>query len=240
MTFRGPTKPHLVRGTGGVAAEVGEVYRVIDDLAEGVGMPIIDKVGVVILDISDIAGTGQQVALSGRNFKDGAENAATVIAPATGTDTLLITANRPGEGGNDLSVAIVDSGSGGLAVTLTAGALVIDWGGATADLDATLVSAINANTAGGLSLTAAIVGSAGSGTLPTSLPAQSLTGGRGEDLVVEVAGLAQAIDGIVTATAIPMLVNNNTGAVIVATAAHAIRATCNGRTSNVMQLGAQA
>lgn len=244
MTFRGPTKPHIVRGTGGVAAEVGEVYNTIDDLAEGVGMPIIDSVGLTVLDISDIGGTGQALVLAGRNFKNDAENASTIVQPATGTDTLSITANRPGVTPNSYTISFIDSGSGGLAVVVSSspfGNIQVDWGGATPNLDATLVTAINANTAAGLIVTAAIVGSAGSGTLPTILAPQALTGGRGEDLVVEVAGLAQAVDGIVTDIAVPALVNDNTGAPIAAAnGAHAIRVIANGRASNVVQLGAQA
>lgn len=224
---RAPQIPHLsVLGKNGLLGEVADLRADVESAfvasESREDFPIIDSFPVI--DVSNILG-GDAFVLTGRNFLQDATQAS--IDVASTTDVLRITANRPGVGGNDITVTIVNSGSGGQAVTENAGAIEIDLGGDTA-LDADLINAINSNTAAGLLVTAEIVGSAGAGVLST-LPATSLLGGTGEDFVLEVAGLAQSIDGLVTDTSVPGLIDDNSGTPIAVGNMHSVRVVANGR-----------
>jgi phage tail sheath gpL-like len=87
------------------------------------------------------------------------------------------TANETGEDGNDISIRYVDSGEGGLSVTVAGNAITVDLGGAEDDEKTAkaVADAVNDSDAAEL-VTATAVGN-GSGAVEIT-EAQKLTGGR--------------------------------------------------------------
>lgn len=135
------------------------------------------------------------------------QTAATLVI-GTGTAQLDFDANRPGADGNDISVEIIDSESGGLAVTQTDGAIEIDLGGATSDADdikaaADLVLDV-------LDLVTTTSGGAG---VPVVTAAENLAGGVGVGgFSVKVNGLEQRLTAPVTDVLVPLSIYVLTGA----------------------------
>lgn len=197
-----PNVPHLIRGK-----EVGDLrddveaafYRV----EKRTGYPKISRVvGGTAVSISGLPASAD---LAGTGFLQGQTKATATIG--TGTAELAFTATRPGEPGNDITVEIVDSAGGGLAVSVVGTDIEIDKGGASDDADAIKVALD-----GDADIANLIVTVSGGAGVPVVTAQTSLTGGVGEGVNVYVNGIAQGVDGAVTDTALPLVVTDLTGA----------------------------
>lgn len=181
-----PRRPHLLQG-GGMGAEVRDLRTDIDSALQNVeerdstlNYPELDWVdGAVTAAAGD-------VVLKGRNFLQGQTFA--TLTKFTGTSELIFTALKPGEDGNDLTIALVHSlglpavtvGKVGNAITITA-----DIGVHTADDIATAVNANAAATDGYLTCNGG-----GVGVAQTAFAATPLAGGTGGgDFQVYVGGI---------------------------------------------------
>jgi len=201
-----PDKPHLLRSGG----KGGEIADLRDDTEAGFyryekrdGYPKISRVvgGTAV----SLAALPASADLAGTGFLQGQTKATATIG--TGTAELAFTATRPGEPGNDITVEIVDSASGGLAVSVTGTDIEIDKGGGSDDADAVKV-ALDAD-ADIANLIVTVSGGAGE---PAVTAQTALTGGVGEGVNVYVNGIAQNVDGAVTDTALPLVIADLTGA----------------------------
>lgn len=176
-----PRKSHLVKPAGGVAAEV---YDARKDVEEGFttlegrsgGYPELDW-----LDGASIPAAGGDIVLEGRNFLQGQTFDELVIG--TGTSQLTITALKPGDTG--ITVEVTASG-GGESISFAGGVLTIDAddGVTTANAIATLINADGADTDGILRCA-----SGGTGTVHPPAAAAPLVGGAGEGLEVLISGV---------------------------------------------------
>lgn len=164
--------------------------------------PKIDKVSVSALDLEV---TEPVFTLIGRDFLAGKAQA--LLTVGTGTASLAFTARRPGTAGNDISVAVIDSESGGLAVSISGTDIEIDLGGDTptaATVRTSLIADADINR-----LVAVATSGGGGGTLLVA--AQNwLAGGTGTGFVVLVNGEAQAVDATISATSVAVVCDNLT------------------------------
>lgn len=209
-------RPHLGRGGHGISAEVADLrrdllttFRALENPSAG---PIIDTLPAASASIGTIGGAGLAFAIVGQNFLQGQSFATASLG--TGNAGLDFAAVIPGVGGNSISVEVVDSGSGGLAVAVVSNAITIDLGGATPNATA-VAAAVNGDAAASL-LVECTAGGTGAGTVVVEA-ATLLTGGLGAEgrqglgVQLYVGGLAQAITAQVTDTAIAGLINDGTG-----------------------------
>lgn len=204
MRDQGAAVPHLSKGEiKDLRSDVDEAFGVLES------KPILTRITGGSTALS-IAGLPTAKPLVGAGLLVGKVQASLVINEGT-TAELTFTAQRPGTQGNDLTVQVVDSAGGGLAVSVAAGAIEIDLGGATPDA-ATILAALDGD-ADILDLIAtAHDGVAGAGLPLVMAAAESLAGGTGDGFSVTVNGIEQKLNGPVTDTAVPMLVDDLTGA----------------------------
>jgi hypothetical protein len=195
--------PHLSKG------EIKDLRLDVDE-AFGVreNRPVLTRItgGSTALSIS---GLPTAKPLVGVGLLAGKAQASLVINEGT-TAELTFTAQRPGSAGNDITVAIVDSAGGGLAVSVVGTDIEIDLGGATPDA-ATILAALDADADILNLINTAHDGVAGAG-LPGVEAQANLSGGTGDGFSVKVNGIEQKVNGPVTDTAVPMLVDDLTGA----------------------------
>ena len=209
MRDQSPEKPHLVRGSGGIAGEISDLRGDID-AAFGVleGKPKLTRVTGGSTALS-IAGLPTAKPLVGTGLLAGKEKASLVINEGT-TAELTFTSNRPGTDGNDITVAIVDSAGGGLAVSVVGTDIEIDKGGGSDDA-AAIKAALDADADILNLISTATDGVAGAGE-PAVEAQTNLAGGTGDGFSVTVNGIEQKLNGEVTDTAVPLLVDDLTGA----------------------------
>lgn len=200
--------------------------------------PMLNKMSSAIVDISDLSSAAKDLDFVGTDFLQGQTAASLVIG--TGTASLTFTAIRPGAPGNSITARIVDTGSGGLTVAVSSGAITIDKGGGTDSANTIAAAVNNANpaTSGGADLLVDCVG--GGAGVPAIASAANLAGGVGDGLEVLVNGLAIDIDTALTDTAISgrILTNAQIGSPANATVV-SVLVRSNGRLSNAMQLTLQ-
>lgn len=143
--------------------------------------------------------------LVGVNFLAGRSQAS--LAIGSGTHLVTVTAVRPGEDGNDITVSFVDPGDVDqtLSVDVTDNEIVVnlatDGDGDITSTAALVTAAINADADAKVLVHA--VGP-GAGTV-VATDAANLAGGTGRGLVVMVGGVEVAIDDLVTDTSISIL-----------------------------------
>jgi hypothetical protein len=222
---KGPLIPHHAPATqeiGDLRADVEEAMLLFESR---VGYPFITKVaGGAAVSV----GTPAAHAITGAGLLQDQVSALLAVA-GTSTGLLTFTANRPGTPGNALSVVVVDSAGGGLAVTVVGGTQInIDLGGATSTV-AQVKAAVDAYPAAH-----ALAQVAATGTGNGKIVAEAFfTGGVGLGTSVLLGGVEQTLTAVVTATAIAMLTAGSFGAngdtaVLVVTA--------NGRVSNTVSV----
>lgn len=178
-----PQRPHILRG-GGTGREIKDTRNDVDNALElfeardaALEYPELDWI-----DGGFIAAAGGDIVLKGRFLQQGQEFAELTLF--TGTSELVFTALKPGEGGNDLTIEIQDTGS--LTVTKTGNATVItiDLGTTTADAIATAVNADAADTDGYIRCA-----SGGVGVSQAVTAATNLAGGVGDGWECLVSGV---------------------------------------------------
>lgn len=204
MRDQGAAIPHLSKGEiADLRSDVDEAFAALAD------MPVLTRItgGTTALSI---AGLPTAKPMVGVGLLAGKAQASLVINEGT-TAELTFTAQRPGTPGNALTVQIVDSAGGGLAVSESGGAIEIDLGGATPDA-ATILAALDADADILNLIDTAHDGVAGAGLPGVMAAAESLAGGTGDGFSIKVNGIEQKVNGPVTDTAIPMLVDDLTGA----------------------------
>lgn len=200
-------KPHLVRGSGGLAGEVADLRN---DAEEGfqanearTGFPELDW-----LDGAGPAALGSDVVLRGRNLLQGQTFDSLTLG--TGTSELVFTALKPGDSG--WKVKMTDTGA--LTVSFAAGVLTITFNGGVTTADA-LATAVNAE-ATNVGKIRCVSGGVGTTLVATTATAgDPLAGGAGDFAgnKVEVGGVealpthatgtgpaATWADGVITAT----------------------------------------
>lgn len=203
MRDQGAAIPHLSKGEiKDLRLDVDAAFGVLAD------RPVLTRITGGSTALS-IAGLPTAKPLVGVGLLAGKAQASLVINEGT-TAELTFTAQRPGEAGNDITVAIVDGGSGGLSVGATGTDIEIDLGGATPDA-ATILAALDADADILDLIDTAHDGVSGAG-LPGVAAQANLAGGTGDGFSVKVNGIEQKVNGPVTDTAVPMLVDDLTGA----------------------------
>lgn len=223
---KGPQKPHLVLSTaGGWSGEIADLRNDTEEAMLSVesksGYPFIKKVaGGAAVSV----GTPAAHAITGSDFVQG-QTAASVAIAGTGTGVLTFTANRPGTPGNLLSVDVVDSLGGGLAVTVVGGSKIhIDLGGATSTV-AQVKAAVDSYAAAH-----ALAQVAATGTGNGKVTAEAfLAGGLGLGVNVSLGGIEQTVTDAISETVIAML---TTGAFGANGDSASLVVTSNGRVSN--------
>ena len=140
---------------------------------------------------------GDTFDVYGANLLGGQVQASATVAADTALGSVLLEALNPGYAGNLYDFEVVDSGSGGLAVTHSTvdGRIVIsiDLGGSTTEDCTGVAAAINTDMAG---LVFATVVDTGSTVISTEQAVTPLTGGIGTGLTVFLAGIACVVDAI--------------------------------------------
>jgi hypothetical protein len=158
------------------------------------GMPRIDRVSKHALTLTGETG----LVIEGYKFTGGQSFASTRLDYAAANTDLVISARVPGYTGNALYVEIIDSGTSGLAVSLTHGNTCTVNLGAATPTATQIAAAINAEITLYLLFKALVDGTGGG--KPTIKTAQALTGGEGPGMVVTCAGLACDIRTITTSS----------------------------------------
>jgi hypothetical protein len=198
---QGPSVPHLSKNQlSDLRADVEAGFTALEGRAD---FPKISRVvgGTAV----SLAALPVAAAVVGVDLLQGQIKASLVLG--TGTSALTFTANRPGTPGNDISVEIVDSEGGGLAVAVDAGVITIDLGGDTSSANQ-VKTAVDSDT----DATALVqVVSGGAGTVVVAAE-ENLSGGVGVGLLAMVNGISQDIVGSATETSIPMSISALTGA----------------------------
>jgi hypothetical protein len=204
MRDQGASIPHLSKGEiKDLRGDVDAAFAVLEN------RPALTRVTGGSTALS-IAGLPTAKPMVGVDLLASKVQAALVINEGT-TAELNFTSQRPGTPGSAISVQVVDSASGGLAVTAVAGVIEIDLGGATPDA-ATILAAMDALPAALNLVATAHDGTAGAGLPLVMAAAENLAGGTGEGFDCYVNGIAQTLGGPVTDTAVPMIVTDLTGA----------------------------
>lgn len=204
---RGPQKPHLSRGSGGLAGELADLRQDVDDavvqIESKTGMPQLER--VLLGGALSIAGVPINSDILGKNFLQG-QTFDTLLSGA-GTASLAVTANRPGDTG--LRLAVIQGG-GALSVIYAAGLITVTLavGGSTA---AAVKAAWDA-VASVLRQAQVAVSGGGGGTVLAAAEAP-LVGGVGSSLSVKINGLEQDIDDQVSDTNIDLVVTSLAGLV---------------------------
>lgn len=198
MRDQGAAIPHLSKGEiADLRSDVDEAFALRED------RPQLSRItgGTAV----SLAGMPSTLAMVGTGLLNSKVQA--TLSVGTGTAELAFTANRPGTDGNNITVTIVDSGSGGLAVSVVGTDIEIDKGGGSDDADA-VKTALDGD-ADILNLVSVVSGGAGE---PAVAAQASLSGGTGDGFSVKINGIEQTLEGKVTDTAIPALANDFTGA----------------------------
>lgn len=177
-----PRRPHLLR-SGGFGREIDDARKDLNTAFNALEKrdPALDYPELDWIDITTgaPAAAGGDVMLKGRNLLQGQTFASLTIG------TLDFIACIPGVAGNDYTVTIVDTGGGGLTVTLTGTDLVIDQGGSASTEDQIATAMNNA-----LADTYQVIrGDSGGGAAPTATAIQNLSGGAGGGWSCTAAGL---------------------------------------------------
>jgi len=140
---------------------------------------------------------GDTFDIYGNKLLGGQVQASATVAADTSAGSVLLESLNPGYAGNLYDFEVVDSGSGGLAVThsTVAGRIVIsiDLGGSTSETCTGVGSAIDTDMAG---LVKATVVGTGSTVISTEQDVTPLTGGIGTGISVALAGFACTVDAI--------------------------------------------
>lgn len=204
MRDQGAAIPHLSKGEiRDLRQDVDAAMLILED------KPVLTRITGGSTALS-LAALPTAKPLVGVGLLAGKVQASLVINEST-TAELTFTAQRPGTPGNALTVQVVDSAGGGLAVSETAGVIEIDLGGATPDA-ATILAALDADADILDLIDTAHDGAAGAGLPLVMAAALNLAGGTGDGFTVTVNGIAQKLNGPVTDTAVPLLVDDLTGA----------------------------
>lgn len=131
-----------------------------------------------------VTAAGGDSVLKGRFLLQGQAFASVTVATS-----LELIAVKPGSAGNDFTVTVVDTGVGGLTITMVGNDLTIDQGGSASTED-TIATAINNATADTYQL---IRANSGGGAAPTAAAQASFTGGAGEGWECLVSGVEASI-----------------------------------------------
>lgn len=191
------------------------------------GYPVITRVATGhAIDISVVGGGYEAHNIVGTGFMQSATQA--VASFGATTKKLTFTANRPGTGGNAISVELEDGAAEAISVVGTVVTVTLNTGTSTANS----VKALCDADASFKKLLSVVSGGAG---IVDVADATLLTGGTGTDLVVKVGGLAQAVLDKVTDVLIPMGVTDLTG--LAATDSVNCEVICNGVKSAPASVG---
>lgn len=216
---RQPARPHLLRGSHGLTREVadlaGDIEAAFQSLEDPSAGPLVETLPAATASIATVNGAGLAFSITGQNFLQGQTFAtATLTGPANGD--LTFSAVIPGVGGNAISVTVVDSAGGGLAVTVNGTDIQIDQGGSGSNATA-VAAAVNAHAAASL-LVECAAGGTGAGVVPVA--AQTLlTGGgaaarsgrSGSGVQLVFGGNTQSITVQVTDTVVVGRLDDGTG-----------------------------
>lgn len=145
-----------------------------------------------------ITAAGDSFDIYGNNLLGDQVQASATIAADTSAGSVLLEALNPGYSGNLYDFTVVDSGSGGLAVShsTVSGRIVIsiDLGGSTTETCTTVAAAVDSDMAG---LVKATVVDTGSTVISTEQAVTAFTGGTGgTGIAVYLGGLACTVDAI--------------------------------------------
>lgn len=177
-------KAHLVRGGGGLAGEIGDLRKDVEEgfqnLEERAGFP-----ELYYIDGAGPSAAGADMVLKGANFLQG--QSFDELALWAGTSMVTITCLKPGD--SPFTIQITDGATAGLeVVTKTDNAFVIqiEAGVSTAEQIATAINADGADSDGYLRAAAG-----GSGAVNAIAAAAAMAGGVGTfaENVVKVGGV---------------------------------------------------
>jgi len=193
---KGPDKPHLVRGSGGLQAEVQDLR---DDVEEAMvtleslsGYPQLTQVvGGGAIDKQDPTAT---YGVVGSDLLQ--DQVAATLTLGLTTASLAFTANRPGTDGNSITVALT-TGVGALSVAVVGTAITVTLA-AAGSTAAAVKAAIDAD-ADAHALVQVAVSGGGGGTVLDAV-ATALSGGVGSGFEVLLNGVDQTVVSAVTAT----------------------------------------
>jgi hypothetical protein len=160
-----------------LAAHLGGIDNEIGTLKARTGHPTLHAIRVA--GGSMAANGSENFTLLGDDFLQGQTFASLTLGAS-----LAITAEEPGVAGNALTVEVVDSGGGGLAVTYAAGAMEIDLGGAAPTED-NIASAINI---AAQTWTGILRATSGGGGAVAVTPVANLAGGVGAGISAYAGG----------------------------------------------------
>ena len=181
--------------------------------ADAPSNPMLDLVTGTITAAAGITGG----ILTGVNLMSGQIQASLEINGDAGTGLITVTSLTPGFPGNLIDVEIVDSGSGGLAVTsaTVSGRTVItvDLGGSSSETVTTVAAEISSVMAG---VVAAVASGTGSDAIAVPQDKAALTGGIGSGMTLTVGGAAATVTAIDLTTPTAETITFDVGAVGVA------------------------
>jgi hypothetical protein len=198
MRDQGAAIPHLSKGEiRDLRLDVDAAFKILE------GRPTLTHITGGTTGVS-IAGSPVSKPITGLNLLNG--KAAATLTFGTGTSQLDFDANRPGTPGNAITVAIVDSGSGGAAYSVSGTDIEIDLGGAAVTADAAK-TALDADPE---ILDLITTTSGGAGNIAVTAQA-NLAGGTGDGFSVKVNGVEQRLLSPVTDTSIPLSIYDFTG-----------------------------
>ena len=180
-------KPHLTQGKGGVAGEVDDLRKDVEDgfltTEARTGFPELDWI-----DGTGPSASGGTVILKGRNLLQG--QTFDSITFGTGTSELVFTAMRPGDSG--YKILLQDTGS--LTVGFSGDTLTVTYDGGTSTADA-IATAVNAE-ATNVGVIRCVSGGTGTTIVASTdqTNGDAMTGGTGDHPGnnLEVAGAACA------------------------------------------------
>jgi len=192
LAFSGqhPQRPHLLRG-GGTGREIKDTRNDVDNALElleardaTLEYPELDWI-----DGGFIAAAGGDIILKGRFLLQGQEFASLTLW--AGTSEVVITAMKPGEGGNDFTIEVVGGGTAGSETVIKTGnafVITIEVGVSTANQIATAINAdLNAGVRDGDGYIMAVSG--GAGAVNAVAAATNLAGGVGDGWECLVSGV---------------------------------------------------
>ncbi len=169
--------------------------------ADLAGLPNIDYI-----DSPTIAVAGQTgIEMFGPNLTADCFFGEAVLGDAVVTPNaaIEITAVLPGYQGNEISVAVIDSGGGGLSVAVVGSAITVDLGGATSNAT-TVKAAIDGSAPAAALVTTSLPGT-GAGTVVVQSET-SLVGGAGAGVFITCGGFPCTITAIDLAVTPPKIV----------------------------------